>query len=142
MRRFLLPFSATACLPVGLPAPASEPPQFANEVMAVLSKAGCNQGACRGNLNGKGGFTLRLRGEDPERDFQAPPNSCIGKLLAAQKSNREVVTEFYLRELWRPPTARKLEATEALIDRSKDRRAGLEDVDWGLVNAKEFLLRR
>ncbi|MCY2962766.1 MAG: DUF1549 and DUF1553 domain-containing protein, partial [Planctomycetota bacterium] len=36
----------------------------------VLSKAGCNLGVCHGNKNGKGGFKLSLRGEDPEWDFQ------------------------------------------------------------------------
>lgn len=66
----------------------------------------------------------------------------IGKLVAAKKSNREIVTEFYLTALCRLPSANELEATEALIARSTDRRAALEDVVWGLVNAKEFLLRR
>ncbi len=44
---------------------------FRNDVMAVLSKAGCNAGACHGNQNGKGGFKLSLRGEDPNWDYQA-----------------------------------------------------------------------
>src|SRR5437588_8115863 len=47
---------------------ADGPVSFRNEVMAVLSRAGCNQGACHGNLNGKGGFKLSLRGEDPAFD--------------------------------------------------------------------------
>ena len=38
--------------------------------MAVLSKAGCNMGACHGNQNGKGGFRLSLRGQDPAYDFR------------------------------------------------------------------------
>lgn len=37
--------------------------------MSVLSKAGCNSGACHGNLNGKGGFRLSLRGQDPTFDY-------------------------------------------------------------------------
>jgi hypothetical protein len=44
---------------------------FDRDVMAVLSKAGCNLGACHGNQNGKGGFKLSLRGEDPSADFAA-----------------------------------------------------------------------
>jgi len=43
---------------------------FRNDVMAALSKAGCNQGTCHGNARGKGGFQLSLRGDDPDRDFQ------------------------------------------------------------------------
>lgn len=51
---------------------AADPPvSFANDVMAVLSKSGCNMGACHGNQNGKGGFKLSLRGEDPAFDYLA-----------------------------------------------------------------------
>jgi hypothetical protein len=51
------------------PAAAAEPASFKNDVMAVLSRAGCNAGACHGNLNGKGGLRLSLRGENPDADF-------------------------------------------------------------------------
>jgi len=44
---------------------------FRRDVMAVLSKAGCNAGGCHGNANGKGGFKLSLRGQDPDLDWQA-----------------------------------------------------------------------
>src|SRR6266581_5369367 len=42
---------------------------FRNDVMAVLSKAGCNAGTCHGNKNGKGGLKLSLRGQDPDIDY-------------------------------------------------------------------------
>lgn len=48
---------------------ALTPPSFRNEVMAVLSKSGCNLGTCHGNQNGKGGLKLSLRGQDPDGDF-------------------------------------------------------------------------
>ena len=44
------------------PLAAQPPVSYRNEVMAVLSRAGCNQGICHGNLNGRGGFKLSLRG--------------------------------------------------------------------------------
>ncbi len=44
---------------------------FERDVMPVLSRAGCNSGACHGNLNGKGGFKLSLKGEDPATDLAA-----------------------------------------------------------------------
>jgi hypothetical protein len=50
---------------------AAEQPSFDVDVMAVLSKAGCNLGACHGNASGKGGFKLSLRGEDPAADYVA-----------------------------------------------------------------------
>lgn len=42
---------------------------FTNHVLPVLSKTGCNMGACHGALAGKGGFRLSLRGYDPPTDF-------------------------------------------------------------------------
>jgi len=47
----------------------SIPVSFRNDVMAVLSQAGCSAGTCHGNKNGKGGFKLSLRGQDPEFDY-------------------------------------------------------------------------
>jgi hypothetical protein len=55
-------------LALGSPAGAA-PVSFRNEVMAVLSRAGCNQGACHGNQNGKNGFKLSLRGQAPAFDL-------------------------------------------------------------------------
>src|SRR5438477_5274694 len=52
---------------------------FGNEVMAVLSKAGCNAGTCHGNKNGKGGFKLSLRGQDPEEDYLALTRDMFGR---------------------------------------------------------------
>jgi hypothetical protein len=42
---------------------------FRRDVMAVLAKGGCSAGSCHGNLNGKGGFKISLRGESPESDY-------------------------------------------------------------------------
>lgn len=50
--------------------PTSATPSFALDVMPVLARAGCNQGACHGNLNGKGGLKLSLRGQEPDDDYQ------------------------------------------------------------------------
>jgi hypothetical protein len=66
----------------------------------------------------------------------------IGRLLAADKTNAEIVEEFYLAALCRPPSAMERQRALAMIGRAKERRAALEDLLWGLVNAKEFLLRR
>jgi hypothetical protein len=66
----------------------------------------------------------------------------IGRLLLSGKRDAEIVEEFYLAALCRLPSSKERQAALALIDRARDRRAGLEDVVWGVVNAKEFLLRR
>jgi hypothetical protein len=64
---------------VAPPCVAAEPVSFDRDVMAVLSKAGCNQGACHGNLHGKGGFKLSLRGQDPAADFATLSRDQLGR---------------------------------------------------------------
>jgi len=41
---------------------------FYREVLPILTKSGCNQGACHGTPTGKNGFRLSLRGYDPALD--------------------------------------------------------------------------
>lgn len=62
---------------------------FDIDVMSILSKAGCNAGTCHGNLNGKGGLKLSLRGQDAEFDYAALVESSRGRrvnLAAPQES--------------------------------------------------------
>lgn len=54
-------------------------PSFRNEVMAAVSKAGCNLGTCHGNATGKGGFKLSLRGQDIDYDFSALTRDVSGR---------------------------------------------------------------
>jgi hypothetical protein len=46
-----------------------QPWSFRNHVEPVLTRSGCNSGACHGALAGKGGLKLSLRGYDPDADF-------------------------------------------------------------------------
>src|SRR6267142_1192207 len=59
------------CRPTLATETETQPISFRNDVMAALSKAGCNSGPCHGNQNGKAGFKLSLRGEDPDFDLTA-----------------------------------------------------------------------
>ena len=68
-RRSLLRLPRRADRPGAGRACADGPVSFRNEVMAVLSRGGCNAGACHGNQNGKNGFKLSLRGQDPDFDL-------------------------------------------------------------------------
>ncbi|WP_144995698.1 DUF1549 and DUF1553 domain-containing protein [Polystyrenella longa] len=45
------------------------PVSFKHDVLASLTKADCNSGACHGSPSGKGGFRLSLRGYDPPFDM-------------------------------------------------------------------------
>ena len=42
---------------------------FETQVMPILTKAGCNNGACHGAAAGRGGFSLSLFGSRPAADF-------------------------------------------------------------------------
>jgi hypothetical protein len=66
----------------------------------------------------------------------------LGKLMQAGKSNVEIIEELYLASLCRYPSAEERSALAAVVDRTGKRRAALEDVLWGLLNSKEFLLRK
>ena len=44
-------------------------PSFRQDVEPLLTRAGCNMGACHGKLAGQNGFKLSLRGYAPELDF-------------------------------------------------------------------------
>ncbi len=44
---------------------------FENDVMPVLTKFGCNSGACHGKARGQNGFQLSLLGFDPNFDYEA-----------------------------------------------------------------------
>ncbi len=54
-------------------------PSFANEVMPVLTRFGCNSGGCHGKLAGQNGFKLSLRGYAPEADFESLARESQGR---------------------------------------------------------------
>lgn len=72
---------------------AESAPSFRNEVMAVLSKAGCNQGACHGNARGKGGFQLSLRGQEPQADYQAIVHEWQGRRIDTFEAAKSLLLE-------------------------------------------------
>ena len=63
------------------PAPvrAIAPVSFRNQVIPVLTKAGCNSGACHGAAAGKNGFGLTLRGYDPMADYDTITRQAGGR---------------------------------------------------------------
>lgn len=71
--------SCCALLLLAAPTAAANELEFSIDVMSVLSKAGCNAGTCHGNLNGKGGFKLSLRGENPDGDYQSLVSASRGR---------------------------------------------------------------
>ena len=70
---------------------AGEAVRFDTQVMAVLSRAGCNAGACHGNLNGKNGFKLSLRGQDPSADYLALSRDMLGRRADAERPEQSLL---------------------------------------------------
>jgi hypothetical protein len=60
---------------------ASDTVNFRNDVLPILSRLGCNSGACHGALAGKGGFRLSLRGYDPEADHASIAKQLRGRRI-------------------------------------------------------------
>lgn len=55
------------------------PISFNLQVLPVLSKAGCNAGACHASQFGKGGFKLSVFAFDPDADYAAIVRDCQGR---------------------------------------------------------------
>ncbi len=70
---------------------AGEVPSFRNEVMAVLSRAGCSLGTCHGNQNGKGGLRLSLRGQDPDLDYVTLTRSLGARRVNVQQPEESLL---------------------------------------------------
>ncbi len=64
---------------------------FRLDVAALLSKAGCNSGACHGNINGKGGFRLSLRGDDPAFDLASMTRDTFGRRADLSEPSKSLV---------------------------------------------------
>jgi len=74
-------------------APASRDGQvsYRHDVVPLLSRSGCNMGACHGNSGGKGGFRLSLRGDDPAFDFQSLTRDALGRRVSPSSADRSLV---------------------------------------------------
>src|SRR5437867_9606157 len=75
----------------GADAPGSPNPSFLNEVVPVLTRAGCNQGACHGKGSGQNGFRLSLRGYAPEQDHRFLTREFDGRRLDPTKPEESLI---------------------------------------------------
>jgi hypothetical protein len=63
------------------PAGPDAVPDFDTEVLPVLTRAGCNAGACHGSALGRGGFKLSLWGSNPAADHRAIVRELEGRRI-------------------------------------------------------------
>jgi hypothetical protein len=54
---------------------------FRNHVLPVLTRTGCNSGACHGAAAGKNGFRLTLRGYGPEVDYDVLSRQALARRI-------------------------------------------------------------
>src|SRR5205085_6631959 len=61
----------SATIPVKVvEATQAEPINFANQIVPMFTKAGCNAGGCHGKASGQNGFKLSLLGFEPTEDYE------------------------------------------------------------------------
>jgi hypothetical protein len=100
-RLFLWSFALSASLAVGVArADESRPVDFRTDVIAALSRAGCNQGSCHGSPQGKNGFRLSLRGHDPDLDLATLTRAEMGRRVDLQRPEKSL---FLLKGTGRVP---------------------------------------
>jgi Protein of unknown function (DUF1549)/Protein of unknown function (DUF1553) len=70
---------------------ADMPVSFNREIVPILTKFGCNSGACHGSQHGKGGFKLSLFGFDPVFDHAQIVQSAEGRRVVLSDAERSIV---------------------------------------------------
>ncbi len=70
-----------------------QPPNwsFTNHVTPILTRLGCNSGACHGALAGKGGLKLSLRGYNPEADHFVLTRQALGRRVDLQQPHKSLM---------------------------------------------------
>src|SRR5688572_20859900 len=64
---------------------------FTNDILPVLSKAGCNQGSCHGKASGQGGFKLSVFAFDPQADYEAVAKDALGRRVRRSAPERSLL---------------------------------------------------
>jgi hypothetical protein len=72
-------------------AAADVPVHFTEEVQPILTRLGCNQGACHGSQHGKGGFKLSLLGFDPTFDYAQIVQSAEGRRVVVSDPESSIL---------------------------------------------------
>jgi hypothetical protein len=68
-------------------------------------------------------------------------NNRLGKMLAKKVSDQDVLKELYLTTVSRLPADGEVQAALDHVAKNSDKRKAWEDVQWALLNSKEFLFR-
>jgi hypothetical protein len=69
------------------------------------------------------------------------PSNRLGTLIAAKKTDVEILNELYLATVAREPLPSESAAALGHVNKQTDKRKAWEDVLWALLNTREFLFR-
>ena len=92
MMMFALPVPVVlAAASLAMQAPIGSAPSFRNDVLPILSHAGCATGACHGSARGQDGFHLSLFGFDPAGDVRAITRELPGRRVNRAEPERSLL---------------------------------------------------
>ncbi len=67
------------------------PINFANQIVPIFTKAGCNAGGCHGKSGGQNGFKLSLLGFEPPEDFEYLVREARGRRIFPASPERSLL---------------------------------------------------
>jgi hypothetical protein len=91
MSRFAVACVFALAVPGSTFAEDAKPPSFSTEIIPLLTKMGCNQGACHGKGAGQNGFRLSLRGFAPEQDYKWITREFSGRRIDPTKPEESLI---------------------------------------------------
>src|SRR6185436_3270372 len=87
---------------------------------------------------------LLMNNKQIQAQVNADPSSgtMLAKLLAEEKNNEAAIARLYQQVLARKPTSQEVALAQVHLKTVGERKAGFEDLLWGMINSAEFLSRR
>src|SRR5213080_3985095 len=91
MRRFWLVVVAVLVGAATARAGEERPINFANQIVPIFTKAGCNAGGCHGKSSGQNGFKLSLLGFEPTEDYEHLIKEARGRRIFPAAPDRSLL---------------------------------------------------
>jgi len=70
------------------------------------------------------------------------PNNKISTIANDNASRKRNLDQLFLETLGRIPTKHEIEKALKILSEGKNEREAWEDIYWGILNSKEFLIRQ
>ena len=96
---------------------------------------------CERESDGNLGQALQLINGPTVNEKVRNPNNRLGTLIAAKKTDIEILDGLYFAALARSPFEDEKKVALAHIAKGTDKRKAWEDILWALINTREFLFR-